>query len=192
MLRTHPYEYTYDEDGRLTSDANKSITSISYNAIGLPSEVKFDDGSSITNCYSADGMLLQRVHKEPTLTILPFANWPIIINPPRPLYKETTMDYIGPLTFTSGFKSRIDTPNGFIASGTIQYYVRDYQGNVRQVTDADGRVEQDNHYYPYGMLMDESSDIIASARGYSGNSFNPYLYGSKEYLTTGGTNLFYL
>lgn len=38
MLRTHPYEYTYDEDGRLTSDANKSITSICYNAIGMLGE----------------------------------------------------------------------------------------------------------------------------------------------------------
>ncbi|MDE5594992.1 MAG: peptidoglycan DD-metalloendopeptidase family protein [Muribaculaceae bacterium] len=71
----------------------------------------------------------------------------------------------------------------------MYYYIKDYQGNVRQVTDADGRVEQDNHYYPYGMLMGESSDIIATARGYYEHSFNPYLYGAKEYLTTGGANL---
>ena len=68
-------------------------------------------------------------------------------------------------------------------------YVKDYQGNVRQVTDADGNVEQDNHYYPYGMLMAESSDILATARGGNVINPNPYLYGSKEYLTTAGANL---
>ncbi len=56
----------------------------------------------------------------------------------------------------------MDTPVGYIASGRMHYYIRDHQGNVRQVTDSDGNVEQDNHYYPYG---------------------------GKEYLTTGGANL---
>ena len=32
------------------------------------------------------------------------------------------------------------------------------------VTDSDGNVEQDSHYY-YGMLMGESGDILATARG---------------------------
>ena len=63
------------------------------------------------------------------------------------------------------------------------------QGNVRQVTDADGNVEQDNHYYPYGMLMAESSDILAGALSNSNKDANPYLYGAKEYLTTAGANL---
>ncbi|MDE5554751.1 MAG: hypothetical protein K2J10_06165 [Muribaculaceae bacterium] len=57
------------------------------------------------------------------------------------------------------------------------------------MTDADGKVEQDNHYYPYGMLMAESSDILAAALGNGNKAANPYLYGSKEYLTTGGANL---
>ena len=76
-----------------------------------------------------------------------------------------------------------------IRANSMHYYVKDYQGNVRQVTDADGNVEQDNHYYPYGMLMAESSDILATARGGSVINPNPYLYGAKEYLTTAGANL---
>ena len=47
----------------------------------------------------------------------------------------------------------------------------------------------DNHYYPYGMLMGESSNIIARARGYCDLSFIPYLYGSKEYITTADANI---
>ncbi len=48
---------------------------------------------------------------------------------------------------------RVDTPAGYIASGRMHYYIRDHQGNVRQVTDSDGNVVQDNHYYPYGMML---------------------------------------
>ncbi len=95
---------------------------------------------------------------------------------------------VAALLMASGLYAGVQT-NGFIASGKMHYYVRDYQGNVRQVTDADGVVEQGNHYYPYGMLMGESSNILTSARGYKGVSFNPYLFGSKEYLTTGSANL---
>ena len=126
------------------------------------------------------------------------ANFPIVIGPTRPIYNKITEDHIGPLTFTANSQtyaatvkrpSRIDTPEGFISSDCMHYYVRDYQGNVRQVTDADGAVVQDNHYYPYGMLMGESSNIIASPRRYCDLSSNPYLYGSKEYITTAGANI---
>ena len=98
-------------------------------------------------------------------------------------------NHIGTLTLRGNALLRIDTPNGYFGAGRMHYYVKDYQGNVRQVTDADGNVEQDNHYYPYGMLMAESSDILATARGGNVINSNPYLYGSKEYLTTAGANL---
>ena len=176
-------EYTYDEDGRMISDANKGITSIKYNALGLPAEVTFSDGCSITNRYSADGALLQRVKAEPVKFISPLNQADLVI---KPVTTKTVDNHIGALTLRKDALTRIDTPTGYFAGGKMHYYVKDYQGNVRQVTDADGNVEQDNHYYPYGMLMAESSDILA---GNSSSNANPYLYGSKEYLTTGGANL---
>ena len=33
---------------------------------------------------------------------------------------------------------------------TMHYYLKDHEGNVRVVTDGDGKVEQVNHYYPFG------------------------------------------
>ena len=179
-------EYTYDEDGRMISDANKGITSIKYNALGLPAEVTFSDGCSITNRYGADGTLLQRVKAEPLKQIvLAAAATPSITLRTT----KTTDNHIGALTLRGNALLRIDTPTGYFAAAKMHYYVKDYQGNVRQVTDADGNVEQDNHYYPYGMLMAESSDILATARGGNVINPNPYLYGSKEYLTTGTANL---
>ncbi len=102
---------------------------------------------------------------------------------------KTTDDHIGALTIRNKVVTRIDTPNGYFGAGKMHYYIKDYQGNVRQVTDAAGAVEQDNHYYPYGMLMGESSDILAAAAGSGSTNSNPYLFGSKEYLTTAGANL---
>ena len=179
-------EYTYDEDGRMTSDANKDITSIKYNALGLPAEITFSDGCSITNRYSADGTLLQRVKAEPLKFIIPVNQADLVI---KPATTKTTDNHIGALTIRNSVVTRIDTPTGYFADGKMHYYVKDYQGNIRQVTDADGNVEQDNHYYPYGMLMAESSDILATARGGNVINPNPYLFGAKEYLTTAGANL---
>ena len=38
------------------------------------------------------------------------------------------------------------------SSDRMHYYVKDYQGNVRQVTDADGAVVQDNLCYPIKLI----------------------------------------
>ncbi len=42
------------------------------------------------------------------------------------------------LTKVHGTLWRVDTPAGYIASGRMHYYIRDHQGNVRQVTDPTG------------------------------------------------------
>ena len=55
-------EYTYDNNGNLTKDSNKNISSIAYNVLNLPSKVTFSDGSTITYSYAADGTKLRTVH----------------------------------------------------------------------------------------------------------------------------------
>ena len=40
-------EYTYDNNGNLTKDSNKNISTIAYNCLNLPSKVTFTDGSTI-------------------------------------------------------------------------------------------------------------------------------------------------
>ena len=119
--------------------------------------------------------------------MITFSN--ISLQPHGILARSRANSALGALTLRKDALKRIDTPTGYFAGGKMHYYVKDYQGNVRQVTDADGNVEQDNHYYPYGMLMAESSDILATARGGNVINPNPYLSGSKEYLTTAGANL---
>ena len=119
--------------------------------------------------------------------MITFSN--ISLQPHGILARSRANSALGALTLRKDALTRIDTPTGYFGAGRMHYYVKDYQGNIRQVTDADGNVEQDNHYYPYGMLMAESSDILAAALSNSNKDANPYLYGSKEYLTTGTANL---
>ena len=40
----------------------------------------------------------------------------------------------------------------YIASDTLHYYIKDYQGNIRSVVRQDGAVVESNEYYPYGGL----------------------------------------
>ncbi len=42
------YSYSYDAAGRITADASKGISSITWNVLGLPQTVTFTDGASVT------------------------------------------------------------------------------------------------------------------------------------------------
>ncbi|MFA6703161.1 MAG: RHS repeat-associated core domain-containing protein, partial [Dysgonamonadaceae bacterium] len=60
------------------------------------------------------------------------------------------------------------------------YYLRDHQGNNRVVLNQSGTVEQVNHYYPFGGLFGESTNIETQ----------PYKYNGKEFDGMYGLNLF--
>ena len=56
-------EYTYDGDGRLTGDMNRSIAKIDYDAAGNPRRVQYMDGSVTEYVYTAAGEKLRAVHR---------------------------------------------------------------------------------------------------------------------------------
>ena len=60
----------------------------------------------------------------------------------------------------------------------FHFYIKDHQGNVRVVTDADGNVEEVNDYYPFGGLMSNAT----------GNEFQRYKYNGKELDRKAGLN----
>src|SRR5690606_16002954 len=55
-------DYLYDDNGNLLSDANKGITSVLYNHLNLPTEVKFNnsDSKKINYYYDASGIKLKK------------------------------------------------------------------------------------------------------------------------------------
>ena len=56
-------DYAYDANGNMISDANKGITSVTYNHLNLPTEVTFNDSDTqkINYTYSADGIKIRKV-----------------------------------------------------------------------------------------------------------------------------------
>ena len=55
-------EYAYDANGNMTRDANKGITQITYNSLGLPSWTYFGLSNAVAAEYDARGRKLAAVH----------------------------------------------------------------------------------------------------------------------------------
>ena len=144
-------EYMYDNNGNLTKDLNKKITNIKYNCLNLPGRIEFEDGSSISYVYDANGTKLRTTH--------------IIGN------ETTVTDYCGNVIYENETQVKLLTEAGYVSlnDNKHHYYLQDHQGNNRVVMNQDGIVEETNHYYPFGGLMSSSS-----------NSVQPFKYNGKE------------
>ncbi|MEP0418080.1 MAG: DUF6443 domain-containing protein [Cyclobacteriaceae bacterium] len=53
-------EYTYDSNGNMSKDMNKSITDVEYNYMNMPTKVKFLNGDSLVYTYNAGGVKLRK------------------------------------------------------------------------------------------------------------------------------------
>ena len=62
-------EYTYDDNGSLTQDLNKRISSIQYNLLNLPQNITFSTGSTIGYTYDAAGRKLHVAYGSPSSTM---------------------------------------------------------------------------------------------------------------------------
>ena len=151
-------EYTYDNNGNLTKDLNKNISSITHNVLNLPSTVNFSDGSTIVYTYAADGTKLRTVH-----TISGTA---------------TQKDYCGNVIYENGVQKMLLTEEGYVdlSNSTYYYYLKDHQGNNRVVLSSSGTVAETNHYYPFGGVFASTGNV------------QPYKYNGKELDTKKGLN----
>ena len=151
-------EYTYDENGNLTRDLNRNIKDIQYNFLNLPQRIEFGDGSTTEYLYDAEGRKLRTVHRADG--------------------KTTTTDYAGNLIYENGKPVRLITGYGYVSlpDGMYHYYLQDHQGNNRVVADRNGKVEEVNHYYPFGGMFATTGNV------------QPYKYNGKELDTRKGLN----
>ncbi len=119
-------DYTYDPDGNLASDVNKSVTSIVYNEMDLPLQVTYADGSTISNIYTADGTLIKKTMHDVATS------------------GDKVYRYHGPFTYLGDGvspdklqfmlhdegRARYTAASGLF---TWDYFVKDHLGNVRSV-----------------------------------------------------------
>ncbi len=111
--------YDYDANGNQTRNADKRISSITYNHLNLPEIVTFSGSiGRIEYSYDAEGnKLRQQVYNNTTLS--------------------STTDYIGEFVFRDGQLDYLLQEEGRVAyeggSPVYEYFVKDHLGNVRQV-----------------------------------------------------------
>ena len=124
----------------------------------MPDVVTFENGSTITYSYAADGTKLRTVHTINGTT--------------------TQKDYCGSVIYENGAAKLWQTEAGYISmnDSKYHYYLQDHQGNNRVVVSETGVTEEVNHYYAFGGLF--SSD----------ESFQPFKYNGKELDTQKGLN----
>ena len=183
-------------------------TSVSYNILNLPSEVKFDDGHIVRYTYDAAGTKLKveyllgyirvmddwNTDRQPGkdvggikgingISAKGFGGIGDLVSPPGSGMKEPitqmTLQYSAGHVYRNGRLERVDNPYGYWADGSFHYHITDYQGNIRAVIDEDGTLEEVNNYYPYGGLM-----------GAGVMGVQPYKYGAKELDRENGLDLY--
>ena len=78
-------EYTYNSSGSLTSDLNKGISTITYNALGKPQQITYSGtpAKTILYTYDAAGTKLKTVTTVNSVT--------------------TTTDYVGGFVYTNNY-----------------------------------------------------------------------------------------
>jgi|GEM_PF-1072243 len=153
-------DYSYDVNGNLTSDANKGITSISYNHLNLPTEIKFDNSNTkkINYTYSADRTKLRKITNDNgNITITDYAD--------NFVYENNTLKQFY-------HKEGYVEPNG----NTYQYFyqLKDIWGNTRITfadTDGNGTIEiaqneikREQNYYPFGLEHKGYNNVIVGAK----------------------------
>jgi|GEM_PF-981452 len=109
-------DFAYDDNGNMISDANKDITSISYNHLNLPETVTFTGSRSITYTYDAAGIKLTKSVND---------NGSI-----------KTTDYVGGFIYENNVLQQLAHAEGRVrkkdsGSFVYDYYLKDHLGNTR-------------------------------------------------------------
>lgn len=146
-------EYAYDNNGNMTRDDNKGISSIQYSILNLP-EVIRKGAETIEYIYDATGRKL--------VNNLPAGKSYVYLG--NFVYDENNaLEYI----LMNEGRVYVDGANAL-----YEYYLKDHLGNTRVVFDENAATaKQTSHYYPFGMRFNRAS---------TGNPGNKYLYNGKE------------
>jgi RHS repeat-associated protein len=130
------YDYTYDMNGNLISDYNKSISSITYNYLNLPGVITITGKGTITYLYDAAGNKLKKTTVDQTVvpnktTVYTYAGDYIYRN-------GGTVDTLEFVTTPEGRLRpvRIDTTQAISIANLkyiYDYFIKDHLGSVRSV-----------------------------------------------------------
>jgi RHS repeat-associated protein len=158
---TNGTDYSYDQNGNMTSDANKGISNITYNHLNLPIQVTMVDGN-IQYIYDAVGLKLKKIVTNTAESSL------------------TNTEYAGNYIYENGSLQFFNTAEGYVeddGSGGFDYIYqyKDHLGNIRlSYSDADGNgviaqseIREENNYYPFGLKHRGYNQYQGAARDHT-------------------------
>jgi RHS repeat-associated protein len=147
----------YKSSGNLWRNEAQGVQNIDYNLLNLTEKIKLDNNVTIENRYAANGSRLERI-KKINNTFISSTVYSGLFQ-----YENTNQNEnkLHSLSVPGG--RLVDYNNG---DPRFEYYIQDHLGNVRQVVENENnyylRIRQDNHYYPFGMRIDEFSPITTN------------------------------
>jgi RHS repeat-associated protein len=158
-------DYTYYLDGSLKTDANKGITNIVYNYMGLEERIEFGPNQRIENSFDAEGMKLSQ-------KLVSGSN-------------AVVTDYMGGLIYKDDVLNSISHDEGFvkITNGLqrYQFIIADHLGNTRVIIeriDESTAIVQETHYGAWGEIL----------KGIGAEGDWNFLFQGKEYVDAFGYN----
>ena len=148
-------EYTYDDNGNMITDANKGISSISYNYLNLPTRVITAEGV-VNYTYTATGTKLAKFFD-------------------RTSGLDETTDYIAGIQYKDDIRDFTPHAEGryYFASGEYNYDLKDHLGNTRVTLDGNGTVVQRSDFYPFGLVFNESVGSPENLYKFTGKESQP-------------------
>jgi RHS repeat-associated protein len=124
---TNTIDYQYDDNGNLISDANKGITSITYNHLNLPQLIQVNGKGSIEYTYDAAGIKLSKKVSE-TGKPVKYTYYHV-----GAVYEDDILQFIsheeGRLRYAKRYFTNGDNAYQF----QYDYFLKDHLGNVRMV-----------------------------------------------------------
>tara|TARA_R100000306_G_scaffold62380_1_gene69175 strand:+ start:578 stop:4804 length:4227 start_codon:yes stop_codon:yes gene_type:complete len=168
-------DYLYDDNGNMVKDNNKGIESITYNHLNLPSIIRFDPGSSLTNSisyiYDAMGNKLAKILNDNNVVIATNYDGGYVysdMGSPGNIklqFFSQPEGYVEPVAGTLGSVKGFDTGTGTGTQSTYRYVFqyKDHLGNVRlsysdanldgaiQTTGPNSEIVEESNYYPFGL-----------------------------------------
>ena len=194
-------DYTYDLNGNMTSDANKSITSIIYNHLNQPLEINFVTGKKIVYVYDATGQKVKKIADEFVGGVTG--------------YQTKEIDYLNGFQYKDSYLLFFPHAEGYvnvIASagniGNIYSYAfnyTDHLGNIRLSYGFDTatgslKILEESNYYPFGLKhMNYNISQKTYIKNGMGSIINScptcpqeyrYKYNSKEWQEELGLNMY--
>ncbi len=171
-LPTTSQEYWYDANGNMIKDTNKGITSIAYNHLNLPWEIKVGTSNVLWITYDSQGNKIRKhVWENGVITETDYAEGYVYINDDLQFFNHPegyiTPNGLGGYSYVYNYKDHLD-------SNRLSYTDANNDGNI----DPANEVIEENNYYPFGLKMQGYNNSVSSL----GNSVaGRWKFGGKEY-----------